>query len=138
MRSLLLLLFLFFFYFFIHSSPHSQVVRETLIKLIYCEMLGHKVEFGYFFVVGLTQMQNRLVDKRIAYICGSLFLRPNDEMTCLWVNCFGRDLISPNKLEVCPALVVVLGSLLFLVFSCLFGPRLFLLLFLSFLLLDCF
>jgi AP-4 complex subunit epsilon-1 len=75
-------------------------VRETLIKLIYCEMLGHKVEFGYFFVVGLTQMQNRLVDKRIAYICGSLFLRPNDEMTCLWVNCFGRDLISQNKLEV--------------------------------------
>lgn len=76
------------------------MVRETLIKLIYCEMLGHKVEFGYFFVVGLTQMQNRLVDKRIAYICGSLFLRPNDEMTCLWVNCFGRDLISTNKLEV--------------------------------------
>lgn len=78
----------------------QRVVRETLIKLIYCEMLGHKVEFGYFFVVGLTQMQNRLVDKRIAYICGSLFLRPNDEMTCLWVNCFGRDLISTNKLEI--------------------------------------
>lgn len=63
-------------------------------------MLGHKVEFGYFFCVGLTQMQNRLVDKRIAYICGSLFLRPTDDMCRLWVNCFTRDLQSTNRLEV--------------------------------------
>lgn len=67
--------------------------------MMYCEMLGQPVEFGYILVLQLTQMRARLIDKRVAYVCGSLFLRPQDQMITLWVNSFIRDLKSTNQLE---------------------------------------
>jgi len=79
----------------------SRVLREILIRLLYVELLSQKAEFAYKFIVDLTQLQKaRLCDKRIAYICGSLFLRPKHMMTTLWVNSFRRDLQSANSLEV--------------------------------------
>eukprot|EP01127_Copromyxa_protea_P006693 TRINITY_DN16695_c0_g1_i1.p1 TRINITY_DN16695_c0_g1~~TRINITY_DN16695_c0_g1_i1.p1 ORF type:complete len:1212 (-),score=327.62 TRINITY_DN16695_c0_g1_i1:36-3392(-) len=67
--------------------------------MMYCEMLGQPVEFGYILILKLTQMRARLIDKRVAYVCGGLFLRPTDSMITLWVNSFIRDLKSTNQLE---------------------------------------
>lgn len=39
-------------------------MKEFLIRLIYCEMLGHEVAFGYIHAINTTQQPN-LVDKRV-------------------------------------------------------------------------
>src|SRR5690348_12165441 len=42
-----------------HLVDHyKQILKELAIRLIYCEMLGHRVPSGYIFVVNLTQHQN--------------------------------------------------------------------------------
>lgn len=39
-------------------------MKEFLIRLIYCEMLGHEVGFGYIHAINTTQQAN-MVDKRV-------------------------------------------------------------------------
>lgn len=82
------------------AAGDPKVVREILVRMMYCEMLGQPVEFGYILILQLTQMRARLIDKRVAYVCGGLFLRPTDQMITLWVNSFIRDLKSTNQLEI--------------------------------------
>ena len=36
--------------------PNLQTrMRELIIRMMYCEMLGHRVEFGYIHAVNMTQ-----------------------------------------------------------------------------------
>jgi len=42
-------------------------MREYLIRLLYCEMLGHNVSFGYIHAVKLAQSTKNMLEKR----CGA-------------------------------------------------------------------
>jgi len=39
-------------------------MKELLVRVLYCEMLGHPVPFAYIHALNMTQ-QKRLIDKRI-------------------------------------------------------------------------
>lgn len=84
----------------------KKTMRECLVRLIYCEMLGHEAPFGYIHAVNLTQSSN-LLEKRVGYLAVSLFLNPNHELMLLLINTLQRDLRSSNWLETCSALTVL-------------------------------
>ncbi len=81
-------------------------MKELCIRMMYCEMLGHPVEFGYIHAVNMTQRMT-LVEKKTGYLAASLFLGENSELLILLVNTLQRDLRSQNPWEVCAALSAV-------------------------------
>ncbi|KJE92386.1 epsilon-adaptin [Capsaspora owczarzaki ATCC 30864] len=83
-----------------------RVMREYLVRLIYCEMLGQEVPYGYIHAVKLAQSTS-VFEKRVGYLAVSLFLHPEHELMLLLINTLQRDLKSPNWLEVSSALTVV-------------------------------
>ena len=84
-------------------------MRELMIRMMYCEMLGHRVEFGYIHAVNLTQRPT-LTEKRTGYLAASLFLDSASELLILLVNTLQRDLKSTNHWVVCAALSSAGGS----------------------------
>ena len=53
----------------------QRQMKELLIRILYCEMLGQNCEWGYIHAVKLTQKGN-LFDKRIGKrLCLSVYLR---------------------------------------------------------------
>lgn len=66
------------------------------MRLIYCDMLGESVEFGLIAVMNLTHARKNVTDKRIGYLCASLFLNPDHQLTTLLINSFRRDLASKD------------------------------------------
>ena len=78
-------------------------MRELIIRMMYCEMLGHRVDFGYIHAVNMTQ-RPALTEKRTGYLATTLFLDSSSELLILLVNSLQRDLKSSNKWEVCAAL----------------------------------
>uniref|UniRef100_UPI00398F81D8 AP-4 complex subunit epsilon-1 isoform X2 n=1 Tax=Pristiophorus japonicus TaxID=55135 RepID=UPI00398F81D8 len=89
------------------SAPTTSLkqMRECLVRLIYCEMLGYKASFGYIHAIKLAQ-QGSLMEKRVGYLAVSLFLNESHELLLLLVNTVLKDLQSTNLLEVCMALTV--------------------------------
>lgn len=83
-----------------NSNDDPRTIREKLIRLMYCEMLGISVPFGYMMAINLMQMKARLIDKRVGYLATSLFLFPNDDLVTLCINSFRRDLQSHNFVEI--------------------------------------
>ena len=81
-------------------------MKEYLIRLLYCEMLGKDVPFGYIHAVKFTQ-HSSLLEKRVGYLAVSLLLHEDHELIYLLVNTIQRDLQSTNIVEVCMALTVV-------------------------------
>lgn len=63
----------------------SSRMKELCIRMIYCEMLGHPVEFGYIHAVNMTQ-HNGLGEKKLGYLTASLFLDDSSELLILLVN----------------------------------------------------
>ena len=49
------------------SCACQRQMREYLIRLVYCEMLGHNVSFGYIHAVKLAQSSKNMLEKR----CGA-------------------------------------------------------------------
>ncbi|KAL6045017.1 AP-4 complex subunit epsilon [Balamuthia mandrillaris] len=89
------------------SQPEStKNMREYVIRLLYCEMLGHEVPFGYIHAVNMTQGTN-LLDKRVGYLAASSFLHKDHEFIILLISSFRRDLVSSNHLGVCAALTTM-------------------------------
>jgi len=48
-------------------------MRELIIRMMYCEMLGHRVEFGYIHAVNMAQ-RPAITEKRTGYLAATLFL----------------------------------------------------------------
>jgi AP-4 complex subunit epsilon-1 len=42
-------------------------MKEYLVRLMYCEMLGHDASFGYFHAVKMAQSTG-LLEKRVGYL----------------------------------------------------------------------
>ncbi|XP_006831714.1 PREDICTED: AP-4 complex subunit epsilon-1 [Chrysochloris asiatica] len=83
-----------------------KMMKECMVRLIYCEMLGYDASFGYIHAIKLAQ-QGNLLEKRVGYLAVSLFLHENHELLLLLVNTVVKDLQSTNLIEVCMALTVV-------------------------------
>ncbi|XP_075064094.1 AP-4 complex subunit epsilon-1 [Mixophyes fleayi] len=90
------------------SSPNTTLrqMKECMVRLIYCEMLGYEAPFGYIHAIKLAQ-QGNLLEKRVGYLAVSLFLHENHELLLLLVNTVLKDLQSTNLVEVCMALTMV-------------------------------
>ncbi|XP_037689910.1 AP-4 complex subunit epsilon-1 isoform X2 [Choloepus didactylus] len=82
------------------------MMKECMVRLIYCEMLGYDASFGYIHAIKLAQ-QGNLFEKRVGYLAVSLFLHENHELLLLLVNTVVKDLQSTNLVEVCMALTIV-------------------------------
>ncbi|XP_068954145.1 AP-4 complex subunit epsilon-1 isoform X1 [Petaurus breviceps papuanus] len=90
------------------SAPGTtlRLMKECMVRLIYCEMLGYESSFGYIHAIKLAQ-QGNLLEKRVGYLAVSLFLHENHELLLLLVNTVVKDLQSTNLVEVCMALTIV-------------------------------
>ncbi|XP_017373369.1 AP-4 complex subunit epsilon-1 [Cebus imitator] len=90
------------------SAPTTtlKMMKECMVRLIYCEMLGYDASFGYIHAIKLAQ-QGSLLEKRVGYLAVSLFLHESHELLLLLVNTVVKDLQSTNLVEVCMALTVV-------------------------------
>ncbi|KFP25788.1 AP-4 complex subunit epsilon-1, partial [Colius striatus] len=90
------------------SAPNTtlRLMKECMVRLIYCEMLGYESSFGYIHAIKLAQ-QGNLLEKRVGYLAVSLFLHENHELLLLLVNTVVKDLQSTNLVEVCMALTIV-------------------------------
>ncbi|XP_036298033.1 AP-4 complex subunit epsilon-1 isoform X2 [Pipistrellus kuhlii] len=87
------------------TSKH-KMMKECMVRLIYCEMLGYDASFGYIHAIKLAQ-QGNLLEKRVGYLAVSLFLHESHELLLLLVNTVVKDLQSTNLVEVCMALTIV-------------------------------
>ena len=90
------------------SSADDNARRqcELLIRLIYCEMLGFEVPFGYMAALNCTQ-HSRPDVQRAGYLALTLFLNGEHELTLLATNSLMKSLSSPDVREVCSALTAV-------------------------------
>ena len=95
-------------------------MKEYIVRLVYCEMLGHEVEFGYIHAVKFASETNPSW-KRIGYLAVSLLLNESHELILLLINTLQRDLRSTNLAEVrggVPLAVLLLHALDSLLTSC--------------------
>mgnify|MGYP006142906059 FL=1 len=81
-------------------------MKEALVRMMYCEMLGHDAQFGHIHAVNMTQ-QTALFSKRVGYLASAVCLHPGHELTTLLVNTMRRDVASSNHVEVCAALIAI-------------------------------
>eukprot|EP00730_Choanoeca_flexa_P017685 TRINITY_DN8548_c0_g3_i3.p1 TRINITY_DN8548_c0_g3~~TRINITY_DN8548_c0_g3_i3.p1 ORF type:complete len:1290 (+),score=355.63 TRINITY_DN8548_c0_g3_i3:32-3871(+) len=84
----------------------KKQMKEYLVRLMYCEMLGHEVDFGYIHAVKFTQ-HSSLFEKRVGYLAVGTLLHEDHELILLLVNTIQRDLKSTNVVEMCMALNAV-------------------------------
>lgn len=97
----------------------QQKVKENLVRLIYCEMLGLDASFGHIEAMNATQ-SSKLLTKRVGYLAVSLCLDENHPLAMMTTNsirkvttCFVvlfyyyQGLESANYLEVCAALTAM-------------------------------
>lgn len=84
----------------------SKKMKEYLVRMLYCEMLGHDASFGHINAVKMVSEKN-LLEKRVGYLCVSLCLHSEHEFMYLLINSIQNDLRSDNYLEVCMSLIVV-------------------------------
>ncbi|KAK9670742.1 hypothetical protein K7432_017539, partial [Basidiobolus ranarum] len=90
---------------FLTPSQLSQAkLAECVVGLLYCEMLGYKVEFGYIHAIILAQSAKNLKEKRIGYLVSSLLLNKDHELSIMLMNSIQQDLKSTNPLVICCAL----------------------------------
>ncbi|GFR52797.1 hypothetical protein Agub_g15417, partial [Astrephomene gubernaculifera] len=78
--------------------------KEYMIRLIYCEMLGHDASFAYVKALQFASDPN-IHTKKAAYLALTQFLDHNNQLVLLLVNTLLSDLKSDNYLIVCTALV---------------------------------
>lgn len=96
-------------------------MRDYLIRLIHCYMLGYKVDFSIIYAIMASQSGETAGDKRvgklilntkrileskkkIGYLACTLFLKNDNELGIMLINTLQRDLKSQDYLNVCAAL----------------------------------
>lgn len=80
--------------------------KEYLVRLMYCEMLGHDGSFGYIHAVQLSAREH-LSHKKTAYLACAQMLRPDHELRFMMVNQMQRDLQSLNYIQICVGLIAL-------------------------------
>jgi AP-4 complex subunit epsilon-1 len=60
-------------------------MRECVMKLIYCEMLGYESEFGHIHAINFASSSNPF-EKRVGYLATSLILHRKHELLYLLIN----------------------------------------------------
>lgn len=60
-------------------------LRETLIRMVYCEMLGYEAPFGYLKAIELCSDPN-IINKKAGYITAALCIPPEHEFRFMIVN----------------------------------------------------
>eukprot|EP01063_Lacrimia_lanifica_P002910 TRINITY_DN11575_c0_g1_i1.p1 TRINITY_DN11575_c0_g1~~TRINITY_DN11575_c0_g1_i1.p1 ORF type:complete len:912 (+),score=413.36 TRINITY_DN11575_c0_g1_i1:98-2833(+) len=80
-----------------------KVMKEYVVRMLYCEMLGHEAEFGYIKCVELTASKD-LLQKRTGYLGVELTISPESELQYLIVANIQKDLQSESMLVRCAAL----------------------------------
>ncbi|GIL83137.1 hypothetical protein Vretimale_11456 [Volvox reticuliferus] len=75
-----------------------------MIRLMYCEILGHDASFAYIKALQFASDPN-IYTKKAAYLALTQFLDYNDNLVLLLVNTLLLDMKSDNYLIVCTALV---------------------------------
>lgn len=88
------------------ADENARKQCELLIRLIYCEMLGFEVPFGYMAALNCTQ-HSRPDVQRAGYLALTLFLNGEHELTLLATNSLMKSLSSADVREVCSALTAV-------------------------------
>ena len=88
------------------KEKNSRNLKENVMKMIYCEMLGQNADFGHMEAVRLVNRpdQKSILLKRIGYLAASLVLDEDNQLVILLVNTMHKDLGSNNVLEVCASL----------------------------------
>lgn len=56
-----------------------------MVRLLYCEMLGHDASFGYVNAIKLTSSKEML-EKRMGYLAVTLCLPPDHELLLLLID----------------------------------------------------
>lgn len=74
-------------------------MREFLFKMLFCELIGYSVPFGYIHAISMTQ-NTILKEKCLGYLCSSIFLRNDHEYTLLLLNSLQRNLKSRNVIDI--------------------------------------
>jgi len=88
------------------KSVDDRQMREYIIRMVYCEMLGHASSFGHIHAVKFTR-KAKLSQKRVGYLACTLCLHKEHELMLLLVGGLQTDLQSANMLEVGTALTVL-------------------------------
>ena len=78
-------------------------MKEFVVRMLYCEMLGHVADFGYIRAVELTAA-TKTEHKRVGYLAASLCFNQEHDFRFMLVSQLQRDMQSPNYLEVGVAL----------------------------------
>lgn len=86
----------------LHTS--KKHAKEFLVRMLYCEMLGHDASFGYIKAVEMAASAS-LYHKRTGYLVCAACLSPKHEFRFMLVNQMQRDLQSSHVLEICGGLL---------------------------------
>ncbi|CAG8674985.1 12601_t:CDS:10, partial [Ambispora leptoticha] len=82
-------------------------MKDYINRLIFCEILGHDVNFGHIYALKLAQSAKTLSEKRVGYLACSLFMTQKHELSIMLINTIQKDLNSRNYHDVCAALGVM-------------------------------
>ncbi len=91
------------------SQPRIQLfqIRESLLRVIYCQMLGYDVSFAYIHSLKMTQQGNTILEKRAGYLACCLLIPKDHELLLLLTSTLQKDLISSSILDNLSALTAI-------------------------------
>ncbi|KAL0076961.1 armadillo-type protein [Phycomyces blakesleeanus] len=87
-----------------HPDVSSAKMKDYLICLVHCAMLGYSVEFGVIYAIMTTQSGETLGQRRTGYLACALFLEHDPSLGIMLINTLQRDLKSQQYLDRCAAL----------------------------------
>ncbi|KAL0479866.1 AP-4 complex subunit epsilon [Acrasis kona] len=88
---------------FQNDKSTLKVMKEYMVRALYCEMLGHEASFSYFQATKLTSSKS-VLEKRVGYLSITLCVPKDHELVLLLIANLQNDLLSTNYLIVCAAL----------------------------------
>ncbi|KAL9657487.1 hypothetical protein ABK040_016753 [Willaertia magna] len=86
-----------------HRQVTLKMMKEYMVRLLYCEMLGHDASFGHINAIKLTSSKDML-EKRVGYLAVTLCVPPDHELLLLLIANIQNDMKSTNFISICCAL----------------------------------